>query len=441
MKSLLSRTACIAATTLMFACPLPAAIAEELQSTSLTLEKTIQLVRDNNPALKAAVDEISAADARITQSRSAYFPQITATAGYTRLDPVSEMSFGGPTIQFMPYNNYDTKVTARATLLDFGRRGSNVDLAMTGKRTAEHSLEFARRELSWQSVQLFYGILFLRESITVEQKEIKALNKALEFTSKRYKAGSATRFDVLSTEVRIAAARSRMLDLEHALHRNELTLRRLTGLQGNTPLALQGSFAVTSPTPSSDSALLSQALQQRLELKLSRENESAAKQRRSLAMKQGLPVVTGSLSWGITNGFQPDIHENRKNFAGSLHLELPLFTGFRTSAEQQEATAMMHAASERRLDTEQQVKTDLEETIHALQTASEKITTTEAQVSQAQLAAEHARARYENGMATALDLLNTEASLSQAELARLQAAYEYVLNSYSLKRVTGELFW
>ncbi|TLU58974.1 MAG: TolC family protein, partial [Chlorobium sp.] len=86
-------------------------------------------------------------------------------------------------------------------------------------------------------------------------------------------------------------------------------------------------------------------------------------------------------------------------------------------------------------------KTDLEETIHALQTASEKITTTEAQVSQAQLAAEHARARYENGMATALDLLNTEASLSQAELARLQAAYEYVLNSYSLKRVTGELFW
>ncbi len=53
----------------------------------------------------------------------------------------------------------------------------------------------------------------------------------------------------------------------------------------------------------------------------------------------------------------------------------------------------------------------------------------------------HVRARYENGMATALDLLDTEAALSQAELARLQAAYAYVMNNYTLKRATGEVFW
>ena len=44
-------------------------------------------------------------------------------------------------------------------------------------------------------------------------------------------------------------------------------------------------------------------------------------------------------------------------------------------------------------------------------------------------------------MATALDLLNTEASLSQAELAKLQAGYAYVINNYTLKRATGEIFW
>ncbi|MDP1136977.1 TolC family protein, partial [Klebsiella pneumoniae] len=76
----------------------------------------------------------------------------------------------------------------------------------------------------------------------------------------------------------------------------------------------------------------------------------------------------------------------------------------------------------------------------ALETAREKILTTESQVQQAKLAAEHARARYENGMATTLDLLDTEASLAQAELARLQAAYDYVLNNYTLKRATGEVF-
>lgn len=442
IKSKLTRSAGIAATALMLAWPSPATATEEPAKALITLEAAIQLVRENNPALKAATEEVTAADARVRQSRSAWFPQITASAGYTHLDPVSEMSFGGgPVIKFVPYDNYDAKISARATLFDFGKTGTHVKLALSGRKIAQQSRELTQRELSWQTVQLFYGVLFIRESINVEQKEIAALNKALDYTTKRYQAGSATRFDVLSTEVRIAAARSRKLDLEQALCHNELTLRRLTGIESNAPLQLNGSFAITSSATSTNSELVAQALQQRLELKLSVEGEKAAREQRSLAIKKGLPVVSGSISYGVTNGYQPDINELRKNFAGGVHLEVPLFTGFRNSAEQQEASALMRAATLRRIDTEEQVKTDVEESLRALQTASEKIATTEAQVKQAELAAEHARARYENGMATALDLLDTEASLSQAELARLQAAYSYIMGSYTLKRVTGEIFW
>ena len=437
----ITRTAGIAATAVMLAWPLTATAADAPVKTPLTLDRAIQLVRENNPALKAAAEEISAADARITQSRSAYFPQISASAGYTWLDTVSKISFGNSgEVQFMPNDNYDAKVTARATLLDFGKRGTTVNLAQSGKKTAEQSLELARRDLSFQTVQLFYGILFLHETLRVEEKEIVALNKALDYTTKRYQAGAATRFDVLSTEVRIAAARNRTLDVEHELRRSELSLRRLTGMAGTLPLSLQGTFAFT-PKAAAGSGLVAQALGQRLELQLSREGETAAKLHRSLAMKGGVPVVTGILSWGVTNGYQPDINEMRRNIAAGLHLEIPLFTGFRTSAEQQESAALMRAATQRRIDTEEQVKTDVEESLHALQTASEKITTTQVQVELAELAARHVRARYENGMATALDLLDTEAALSQAELARLQAAYACVMNSYILKRATGEVFW
>ena len=436
----ITRTAGIAATALTLAWPLLANAADAPAKTPLTLDRAIQLVRENNPALKAAAEEITAADARITQSRSAYFPQISASAGYTWLDTVSKIDLGSGVMQFMPNDNYDAKVTAKATLLDFGKRGTTVNLARSGKKTAEQSLELARRELSFQTVQLFYGILFLQENLRVEEKEIAALNKALDYTTKRYQSGAATRFDVLSTEVRIATARNKTLDIEHELRRSQLTLRRLTGITENAPLSLQGSFTLTAKALA-NSGLVAQALEQRLELQLSRENEAAAKLHRSLAMKQGLPVVTGSISWGVTNGYQPDIDEMRNNVAAGLHLEIPLFNGFRTSAERQESTALMRAATQRRIDTEQQVKTDVEETVHALQTASDKITTTEVQVQQAELAARHVRARYENGMATALDLLDTEAALSQAELARLQAAYACVMNSYILKRATGEVFW
>ena len=289
-------------------------------------------------------------------------------------------------------------------------------------------------------MEIFYGILFLRESIRVEEKEITALRKAFDYTSKRYQAGTATRFDVLSTDVRIQAARSKKLGLEHQLRRHELTLRRLTGLAVNTPLDLKGNFSVLPARPD-EAALVENAIQRRPELKLAGEYEQSARLRRSLAMKEGLPVVSASASWGVTNGYQPDIDEIRENVAAGVQVELPIFTGFRTSAQRQEAAALLRAAAERRIDTEEQVRTDVQETVHALETARENILTTESQVQQAKLAAEHARARYENGMATTLDLLDTEASLAQAELARLQAAYDYVLNNYTLKRATGEVFW
>jgi len=441
-KSRVTRTVAITAMALMLAWPLRSSAAEAPAAAPLTLEKAIQLVRENNPALKAAADEVTAADARITQRRSAYFPQITASAGYTWLDPVSEMSIGGAPMQFMPHNNYDAKVTARATLLDFGKRGNNVALALSGKKTAEQSLELSRREASWQTVQLFYGILFLRENLRVEEKQIAALNQALEYSTKRYQAGAATPFDLFSTKVRLAAARNRTLDIEHELRRSELTLRRLTGIVTDAPLKLQGSFAVKPQEDGrAEAGIIAQALTQHLELQLSREQETAAKLQRSLAEKEGLPVVTASLSYGVANGYQPDINEMRNNVAANLHLEIPLFTGFRTSAEQQERTALARAATQRRLDVELQAKSDIAETLHALKTSSEKMSTTEVQVQQAELAAKHARTRYENGMATALDLLDTEAALSQAELARLQAAYAYMLNTYTLKRTTGEVFW
>lgn len=441
MKKKLIRYTGMAAAALMIALPFRLEAAGESAARPLTLEETIRLAREHNPSLKAAAEDVNAADARIRQQQSAYYPQITASAGYRYIDPVSEMGFGGgEPIQFMPNDNYEAKITAKATLLDFGKRGNEVDIARAGKNAASHTLDIARRDISYQTVEIFYGILFLRESIRVEEKEITALRKAFDYTSKRYQAGTATRFDVLSTDVRIQAARSKKLGLEHQLRRHELTLRRLTGLAVNTPLDLKGNFSVLPARPD-EAALVENAIQRRPELKLAGEYEQSARLRRSLAMKEGLPVVSASASWGVTNGYQPDIDEIRENVAAGVQVELPIFTGFRTSAQRQEAAALLRAAAERRIDTEEQVRTDVQETVHALETARENILTTESQVQQAKLAAEHARARYENGMATTLDLLDTEASLAQAELARLQAAYDYVLNNYTLKRATGEVFW
>jgi outer membrane protein len=439
MKTRNSRATLIAlAAILALARPGLGAEASGMPSAPMTLEEAIRLTREHNPRALQANEEVKAADSKVTESRSAWFPQISAKAGYTYIDPVSEISIGGPVMRFMPNDNYNAKFTAEMMLFDFGRTGRRVDLARSGRSSAGISRELTVRDLSLATVRSFYSILFLQEAVTVQEKEIAALGSNLEHMQKRYKEGAATRFDLLTTEVRLSAARNRKISLLSQLENQEISFRRLCGLKGGEHLSLKGSFEVDAIDTNAD-RLTSAALEQRPEVMLSRENARAAEARKSLAAKERFPTITGAASWGTSNGYVPDIKEMRTNVMAGIQIQVPLFNGFRTSAANSEASAMMHAAQQQRIDAEEQAQAEVKQALNSLRTSREKIGTTSLQVSQAELAAQHARIRHQNGMGTTLDLLDAESALAQAELAHLQARYEYVLNTYDVRRASGDL--
>ena len=60
-----------------------------LASDSLTLGGTVQAVLDANPGIANLTELANAAGSRLSQSQAGYLPQITGSAVYTRLDPVS----------------------------------------------------------------------------------------------------------------------------------------------------------------------------------------------------------------------------------------------------------------------------------------------------------------------------------------------------------------
>lgn len=401
----------------------------------LTLADAVRMTREHNPKALQAAEGIKAADANVARSRSARFPQVSARAGYHYLNPVSEITAFG---KFMPNDNYDARIGAEMLLFDFGRTGRTVDLAKSGRSAASHQRDMALRDLSLATVRAFYSVLFLDEAIRVQDKEIAALRQNLDHMKKRYDEGVATRFDLLSTEVRLAEAGNRKIDLQAQLDNRRIDLRRLCGLDEQAPLELKGSIEVTKADLEATKAAAGSA-GQRPELLIARENSRAAQFRQSLAAKEGLPKIVGSASWGTSNGYQPDIDEMRTNMAAGVELQLPLFTGFRTSASTREAAAIMRAAEQERIDTEQLVRAEARQSLNDLRSSAEKVGSTGLQVSQADLAARHARVRYQNGLATTLDLLDAEARLAGAELANLEARYGYVLNSYSARRASGDL--
>ena len=122
--------------------------------------------------------------------------------------PILWTNCAGPAWSTIRSNNYDADLTLRHTLWDGGRRRTAVEEARSLGESAMENVDLVTSRLAFQTVDAFFGVLFLEESLRVQDEDIDVLSQHLEITQGRVRAGAATDLDVLSTEVRIATART-----------------------------------------------------------------------------------------------------------------------------------------------------------------------------------------------------------------------------------------
>jgi outer membrane protein TolC len=421
----------------------------EISTLNLRLPQVIGLVLERHPQVMDAGESVLIADSRINQAKTGFLPTVNGTASYQYVAPIASPDIpfklpdgSKPTLIFQPNNNININVGAAYTVFDFGRTDAQVATAQAQKLTGEDNIVFVKRTLAYSTVQAFYSVLFLQQSLSVQEAQIRDLNEALARTQKRIKEGTATEFDALTTQVRISNAESQKLDIQNSLKAQEITLRRMLGMSGNVPLSLQGSFEMTF-TPQNIESLTAQALRDRIEVKTARDAQSVAQSVRDASYKPDLPSLGVSANVGFRNGIVGDgytLNDLRFAYSAGAQISAPIFVP-RNKVQQEEAELTVKSSEFKVRDAEQQVSADVQIALSGLEAASGKLITTQTQIAQAREAARRARARHTNGLVTNLELLDSELALSQAELLRLQAQYNYVLSVYALKRAVGEVIW
>src|ERR1017187_3327213 len=187
----------------------------------LTLAQTLDAVLARYPSLAAAQAAVDSARGRTMQSEADRLPQISADAAYTYLSLRPYVSIPGISLYETIANSYEARVGVRQLLSDFGRTDALVALARTGEISARDALEQARHQLGYQTIQAFYSALLWRESVSVADEEVMALDEALRITEKKLGSGKATKFDVLTTQVRLANSRNARADRVAALEKQE----------------------------------------------------------------------------------------------------------------------------------------------------------------------------------------------------------------------------
>jgi len=403
---------------------------------SLTAREAVDLVLATNPTMQEATQDIEASKARVELSRGGYLPVAEIGASYGYISPIPEFIFGGASIRVAPHDNYDAHIGLRQTIYDFDRTASLVSLSASRVTLAQNSREVLARDLSFQTVGLFYAILFLRQSVSVQDEQIQTLNRHLEIARKKIDAGTALELDALTTEVRVANATTTRITLATALRTQETAFRKLAGLLPETPIRLKGEI-VPLARPMGLDSLLQLALVNRIEEKNAADAIASAQAQEAAARQSDAPSLSAFVSYGVKNGYVPNLDVLRGNFVGGVQLNIPVLDAKRSHNLVAEAAALVLGAEARKQETELRIRADVEQALTEAQAAAERVAVTRVNIEQAKLAVRTAQLRYDAGTIPNLDLLDALNNQTRARLTHLQSEYDGVISGLKLRKAIG----
>lgn len=411
---------------------------QSIVNDSLSLNAIIKEVVQNHPLVKRAMEDLNTSDAKIGIAQSGYLPNINFETSYARLGPISSITIPDMgTFNLMPKDNYSATVNVYQTIYDFGKTDKNVLLEKQGKELNRQSVEQVKQKLSQAVIGNYFTLIYLQEAIKIKDEQLSTLKEHLRYIQKMQETGSATQYEILTTQVRISSTENQKTDLETALQVQVCQLNTLLGKPANTQQHVKIELNVDKSGLQGDT-LIASAMQNRDEMKLAHEKAKLADMRYNIITSQNNPVFDAFLSGGYKNGYIPAMNDLTANFIAGINLKIPIFDGKRKQYDQVQARSAIQANDQETEIARRTIVNEVVESEANLKASQKKVDQSVLQLLQATQAYNLGKVRFESGVITNLELLDGSTTVSESRLMLLKAKIEYTVNLYKLKSAIGE---
>ena len=404
----------------------------------LTLERAIRIGLARQNTIAIAQTQIDSANARVTQARSLYYPQVTPTFQYqSSLQPGVRFnsSTGASSTGSFKSDNQTDVVAARQLLYDSGKREAGVGLARRSMFGSEYGLANQRQSVVLVVTQAYYNLLRDRELIQEQQGNADRAAVTRDNIAAQVKAGAAAEADLLQVEADLANARVQVFIAQTNYGISQASLKNAMGIVTSQPVIPPDTVIPqpdTAPDPIGLEPYVRQAYGNRLDVKQQQEQINAQGYNVRIAqINAGL-----SVSAEITEGYAFDPH------AGEEHsllfgVSYPLFDGGNTRAAIRETKAGLEQ-DRRSLDAlEQNIRFDVEQSYVTREQARQQITAALLAVAAGEKNFASAQAKQLNGVVNIPEVTLAQNQLVNARVALVDAVYQFYIADAQLKRATG----
>lgn len=405
---------------------------------SLSLPLILEKVLDSYPTVGKAKEAILAAEAGVGLAQSGYYPNINANAGYTRIGPVPELTIPNLGHFVMaPNNNYNASVFINENVYDFEKTRRNVQLERSSKDLSEKNLDLVRQHLTLLTSVSYYTLIYLQEAIKIKENQIATLMKHLDFVTRKEQTGSATQYEILSTQVRLSNAENQKVDLETSRQTQQAILNSLLGLPVITPLKVEGNFVSAQPEINPDSLII-YALNHRYEMVMARLREAHARLKLRSVRVMDNPTLSVYAEGGFKNGYFPNLDQFTANYAAGIGFNASIFDATRKRNTIKIANSEINMAKDEIDQTSRDISAEVFQNETSLIASLKKIDQGNLQVKQANEALNLAAISFKTGAITNLDLLDAETALEESRVNLLRARIEYAINVVRLNISVGK---
>jgi outer membrane protein TolC len=396
---------------------------------AMTLDEAQQYAREHSKTLAQAQTDLDKADARIDEVAANYYPTLGLQGSFAYLSdvPVLAMSLGGGRSMVIPlgsHANYDVKLALSQTLYSGGRITNGYEAARLGREMTRQSIARKRQELSFDVHRAFNNILLLQEMLTLTRQGQARAQDHLKIVIALRDQGYVSKYDSLRTAVQVENLGPQIVKLENGIRLAREGFRLLIGMPAEEDLQLSGELTMRD-VPGADSDVLTQALANRIELRLLDESIRLNELTRNITKGSYYPAVGVSAAYDLKNPASMGSSSWGTNLTMALGVNYTLFDGLRTQAQLRQADQDVRKLRITRQLAADGIAVEVKEALGSMASARAAEAGLRGSVAAADEGVRLAEARYAAGHGTNLDVLDAQLALYQSQVNLLSTVRDH----------------
>jgi outer membrane protein len=401
---------------------------------SLTRLEAERTALANNPHINISQLVAKVQHQAVRERRADELPNLNGNLTAAEADDGSRLSSGSLTASRL-LNHSGGGVSLSQLITDFGHTTNLVASARLQEKARIADAEASREDIVLATDQVFFQVLEAQQTLKVASQTVAARQNVTDQVTALTSSKLRSDLDLSFAQVNLSQAKLLQLDAQNSLDAAKAALSAVLGYDKEMNYQLVDDSNILPPLPPDADSLIAQAIQNRPDLQSLRYSEQAAQKFSKAQHDQLLPTISALGVVGGTPTRSAQYFTSNWYGAVGANLSIPIFNGFRLTAQASEASLQAQAASEQTRALRDQVVRDVRTAWLNANTAFQRVSVTGQLLQEANTALDLAKTRYDLGLSSIVELSQAELQQTQAAIgdANAKAQYRFAISTINFE--------